>query len=181
MGHHVGRGEQAPEAGQLQGQAAAVQARLQVQAQRDPRVDQVPRQCLWGGSCEGRPRAPSRPRARRRARPDCPPEPRLSGHHSQLLQSNPNPLAHWGTPASSGCPVFSFCASGSDHSGCGLGALLELPQPGGLPQPGALASATVMEAEPDSEAVLAASQQVEPLSPASLVCEMRPAALTGLQ
>lgn len=30
VGHHVGRGQQAPEAGQLQGQAAAVQARLQV-------------------------------------------------------------------------------------------------------------------------------------------------------
>ena len=38
-----------------------------------------------------------------------------------------------------------------------------------------------MEAERDSEAVLAASQQVEPLSPTSLVCDTGPAALTGLQ
>lgn len=48
VGHHLRGGEQAPEAGQLQGQAAAVQARLQVQTQWDLLVDQMPRQGLEG-------------------------------------------------------------------------------------------------------------------------------------
>lgn len=193
-------------------------------------------------------------------------------------------------PASSGCPAFSLRAAGSDHSGCGPGAPLGLPQPGGshspqpggshnpggiqklggptahslgvpqsgglpkprgptvhslgdqqprgaptaqgLPQPRVAPKAReshsskpggshspggapkaqgshspgastvwgaptahspgglpepgawpwpVTEAEPGSEIVLAASQRVEPLSPASLACETGPAALTGLQ
>lgn len=48
MGHHLRGGECAPEAGELQGQAAAVQARLKVQTQRDLLMDQMPRQGLKG-------------------------------------------------------------------------------------------------------------------------------------
>lgn len=55
-GHHLRGGQQAPRAGQLQGQAAAVQARLQVHTQRDLLVDQVPGQCL-----EGRPTSEAGP------------------------------------------------------------------------------------------------------------------------
>lgn len=46
LGHHVWGGQRAPRTRQLQGQAAAVQASLQVQAQRDLRVGQMPRQRL---------------------------------------------------------------------------------------------------------------------------------------
>lgn len=48
MGHHLWGGECAPEAGELQGQAAAVQARLKVQTQRDLLMDQMPCQGLKG-------------------------------------------------------------------------------------------------------------------------------------
>lgn len=47
-GHHLRGSQQAPQAGQLQGQAAAVQARQQVHTQRDLLMDQVPRQRLEG-------------------------------------------------------------------------------------------------------------------------------------
>lgn len=47
-GHHLWGGERAPEAGQLQSQAAAVQARLQVQTQWGLLVGQMPGQGLQG-------------------------------------------------------------------------------------------------------------------------------------
>lgn len=61
VGHHLRGGQQVPEARQPQGQAAAVQACLQVQAQRDVLVDQMPGERLWAkvDDAEGGPLPPS--------------------------------------------------------------------------------------------------------------------------
>lgn len=42
VGHKLFRGDHTPKSGQLQGQAAAVQPRLEVQTQRDLLMDQMP-------------------------------------------------------------------------------------------------------------------------------------------
>lgn len=80
VGHHLRGGQHAPEAGQLQGQATAIQACLKVQTQRDLLMDQMPCQGLKGrvGVTQGSGLPPSCLRAAGEAN-----HPQLSGNRSK--------------------------------------------------------------------------------------------------